>query len=229
MTPWQVGRFGKHEIPWGQAARSCSRGATSGQCTSRDCGYRQLRQFADSRHRVLPSTPRIPDAGVTPGSTSCLRGFFRSHRGPCGCWSERHAFAMLGSSPPRPGESLPVPGAMRGPLRRNALAMRDLRQRQAMRCVRFSPDRVGCARQPGVRRASRTVEALTTPGYPPWGRAGGRTTQGAKRTFSRVWAVEHRRVRVRVAREAVLIPIVSHVVGDGRARQCGAGKAHAGS
>lgn len=76
--------------------------------------------------------------------------------GSRGCWSERHAFAMRGSSSPRPLVSPPVPGAMRGLFPRIANAMPDHRQRHALQCAGFASDRVAlqlarhCGAFPGL-------------------------------------------------------------------------------
>ena len=69
-------------------------------------------------------TPRIADAGAPRGPLSCPFGDFGGQPGSRGCWTERHANAMRGSSSPRPRESPPVTGALRAPCATRPAALR---------------------------------------------------------------------------------------------------------
>ena len=88
----------------------------------------------------------------------------------------------------------------------------------------------GCAGRPGDWRAQRRAGAVDD--IRMWRRAepvAGRCVRETKVVVgagSRAWSGPGSRC---APREPALIPIVPHVVGDGRARQYGAGKAHAGS
>ena len=69
-------------------------------------------------------TPRIDDAKCPPCPLNCFFGDFRGQLASRSCWTERHAFAMRGSSSHRGRESPAVPGALRDLPGRMAFAMR---------------------------------------------------------------------------------------------------------